>query len=199
MRGRNITAVARHHELGAFKEHVAAAADKVHRAVNFAAFPVSAAFLGVVRVLTAQESHVLVDVLVAFVLLQRHLAASALPTSSTLVLQCNVLQVHLVILREIQRCRMADRFGIGLIRDNCLFKTLADNGEVRGAHGRFAMTVGSEFRQVIFAIRHENHEALGRRRTRSTRRCESSLEIAIDTDDKIDLTLFNSGGRNCET
>ena len=70
----DVSAVSGHHELGSFEEHVAATANKVNRSIDFATFPVSAALLGVVGVLATQKPHILVDKLVAFVLLQRHLA-----------------------------------------------------------------------------------------------------------------------------
>ena len=74
LRSGNVAAVSRHHEFCAFEENVAATADKVYSSVDFAAFPVGAAFLGVVSVLTAQEAYVLVDELVARILLQGDLS-----------------------------------------------------------------------------------------------------------------------------
>ena len=74
LRSGDVATVSRHHELGAFKEDVASTADKVHRPVNFAALPVCAAFFSVISVLAAQQTDVLVNELVPFILLQCHLA-----------------------------------------------------------------------------------------------------------------------------
>ena len=200
LRCRNVAAVARHHEFGAFEEYIAATTDKVYSSVNFATFPIGAAFFGVVCILTAQKTHVLIDELVACILLQCNLACSAARVIGASVLQGNVLHVHVLVAGKVQRCRCADAFGICCIPDNRLVNRFADNGYVRAAECRFAVFVTGDLGDVVFTIWHKENESLGLGGAR--RRClgDSRLEITIDAQDKVKTVLRDCGSvhRHCK-
>ena len=161
MRCCNVATVSRHHKLGAFEENVTATADKVNGAIDFATFPVGAAFLGVVSVLAAQEANVLVDELVACVLLQGYLPGGVGGTDGTSVLQGDVLHVHVLVAREVYCCRGADAFSVGRVPNNGFVNGLSDDGNVGTAERRFAVFVAGELGDVVFAIRDEEDKAFG--------------------------------------
>ena len=161
LRCRNVAAVSRHHELGAFEENVTATADKVNGAIDFATFPVGAAFLGVVGVLSAQEAHVLVDELIACVLLQGNLPGGVARVIGASVLQGDVLHVHVLVAGEVYCCCGANAFGVGRVPNNGFVNGLPDDGNVGTAERRFAVFVAGELGDVVFTIRDEENKALG--------------------------------------
>ena len=160
MRSGNVAAISRHHELGAFEEHIAATTDKVDCSIDFAAFPIGAALLGVVGILATQKAYILEDKLIAFILLQSHLARRIGRTDRTPILQGNILHVHIIVFGEIKRCCGTDALYIRRIPNNRLVYRLSDDRDIRRVKNAFAMFITRDLCNVVFAIGNKDDEAV---------------------------------------